>query len=58
MRDVVLIIDVMSLQQMTIYDKKSDSLVGLVDYGATVPKPETCKATEALVFRTVGMNGY
>ena len=58
MRDVVLIVDVMSLHKITIFDKKQESFVGLVDHGTAIPELETTEGTEALVFETVGITGH
>ena len=58
MKDVVLIIDVMSLCKSSLYDASHDSFAGLVDYGTAIPKPETTYATEALVFIIVGLTGH
>ena len=48
MKDVVLVVDAMSIHKMTIYDKNRKSFVGLVDYGTAVPEADATEATEAL----------
>ena len=57
MKDVVLVVDAMSIHKMTIYDKNRKSFVGLVDYGTAVPEADATEATEALVFMIVGLTG-
>ena len=57
MKDVVLVVDAMSIHKMTIYHKYSKSFAGLVDYGNTVPEADATEATEALVFMIVGLTG-
>ena len=57
MRDVVLVVDAMSLSKMTVYDRRLKSFVGLIDYGGAIPEPESTEATEALVFMIVGTTG-
>ena len=57
MKDVVLVVDAMSIHKMTFYDKNCKSFVGLVDYGTVVPEADTTEATEALVFMIVGVTG-
>ena len=58
MKDVVLIVDAMSLHKSSLYDASQDSFAGLVDYGTAIPEPETKDATEALVFINVGLTGH
>ena len=58
MMDVVLIDDVMSLYRMTIYDKKSKSVVRLVDCDTTIPEPETSQGNRSFVFMIVGIAGH
>ena len=58
MKDVVLIVDVMSLSKSSLYHKSQDSFSGLVDYGTAIPKPETADATETLMFIIVGLAGH
>ena len=58
MKDVVLIVDAMSLCKSSLHDLSQDSFAGLVDYGKAIPEPETTDATEALVFIIVGLTGH
>ena len=50
MRDVVLIVDAMSLHKITIYDRKSESFVRLLNYGTVIPEPETSETTDFVFF--------
>ena len=58
MRDVELVIDAMTLHSGTVWDPKSRSYVGTVDYRAAAPEATYELATEALVFMLVGMTGH
>ena len=58
MSDVVLIVDAMALYKGTIWDPKSKSYVGLVDYGTAKPEPEENMASEALVIMISGITGH
>ena len=58
MSDVVLIVDAMALYKGTIWDPKSKSYFGLVDYGTAKPEPEENMASEALVFMISGITGH
>ena len=58
MSNVVLIVDTMALYKGTIWDPKSKSYVGLVDYGTAKPEPEENMASEALVFMISGITGH
>ena len=58
MSEVVLMVDAMTLHKGTVWDPKSKSYVGTVDYGTTIPENEDELATEALVFMVVGMTGH
>ena len=58
MRDVVLVIDAMTLHSGTVWDPKSQSYVGTVDYGTAAPEATDEPTTEALVFMVVGITGH
>ena len=58
MKEVVLIVDAMTLHKGTVWDPTSKQYVGYVDYGMAVPEAPDEYATEALVFLVVGMTGH
>ena len=58
MSEVVMMVDVMSLGKGTMWDPVSKWYVGSVDYRTAVPKISTDRATDALVFMTVGLSGH
>ena len=58
MRGVALVIDAMTLHSGTVWDPKTQSYVGTVDYGTAAPEATDEPATEVLVFMVVGMTGH
>ena len=58
MSEVVLMVDAMTLHKGTVWDPKSKSYIGTVDYGTAIPENEDELATEALVFMVVRMTGH
>ena len=58
MKEVVLIVDAMTLHKGTVGDPTSRQYVGHVDYGTAVPEAPDELATKALVFLVVGKTGH
>ena len=58
MSEVVLMVDAMTLHKGTVWDPKSKSYIGTVDYGTAIPENEDELATEALVFMVVRMTEH